>query len=167
MEAVKVASCGRVHGKTDWPPDMPAAEKLRHFIHGMLTELLDPQRPEWHSRLMMREMADPTTACTAVVNEFIRPSAVRLQAIVREILPPETGEREIALSCFSIVGQCLFYRVHRPIVIHLVGEAEHAAYDVDRLAEHITKFSLAGLGVKEGKERSPGRRGQAHRGAPS
>jgi hypothetical protein len=60
---------------------------------------------------------------------------------------------DVHLTCFSIVGQCLFYKVHKPIIVHLVGAAEYAGYDVDRLAEHISRFSLSALGVPFNGER--------------
>jgi hypothetical protein len=43
--------------------------------------------------------------------------------------------------------------------VQLVGPAEYATYDVDRLAEHIAQFSLAALGVKEPARRNHGRKG--------
>jgi AcrR family transcriptional regulator len=164
VEAVKLAHCSREFDPPDWPPGTPPAVKLRHFIHHMLSNLLDPSRPDWHARLMMREMADPTEACAAVVEGYIRPMAGHLMAIVREILPPETDLTDLHLNCFSIVGQCLFYRVHRPVIVQLVGAEEHATYDVDRLTDHVTKFSLAALGVKEG---SPARRNHTRKGVVS
>jgi len=36
-----------------------------------------------------------------------------------------------------------------PIVSTLVGEEEHRTYDATLLAEHITQFSLAALGLEE------------------
>jgi AcrR family transcriptional regulator len=164
VEAVKLAHCAREFIPPDWPPGTLPAVKLRHFVRQMLTNLLDPNRPDWHGRLMMREMADPTAACAAVVEAYIRPVATRLMEIVGEILPPGTDPVDVHLACFSIVGQCLYHRVHKPITLQLVGEAEYATYDVGRLAEHIARFSIAALGVKEG---APARRNHARKGVPS
>jgi AcrR family transcriptional regulator len=164
VEAVKLAHCGREMAPADWPPGTPPAVKLRHFIHQMLTQLLDPNRPEWHARLMMREMAEPTHACVAVVDAFIRPMAGYLKEIISEILPAKTDPVDIHLTCFSIVGQCLFHRVHKPVVVLLVGEEEYAGYDVELLTDHIAKFSLAALGISEGM---PAKRGNARKGVYS
>ena len=164
VEAVKLAHCSRSFAPTDWPADTAPAVKLRHFIHQMLTHLLDPTRPDWHARLMMREMADPTAACAAVVEDYIRPMATQLMDIVREILPPATEQVAVHLACFSIVGQCLYHRVHKPVTLQLVGAAEYATYDVERLSDHITQFSLAALGVKQ--KPSAGHH-RTHKGVPS
>jgi AcrR family transcriptional regulator len=164
VEAVKLAHCAREFPPPDWPPGTAPAVKLRHFVRQLLTNLLDPTRPDWHARLMMREMAEPTEACAAVVEAYIRPMATHLMEIVGELLPPGTDPADVHLACFSVVGQCLFYRVHRPVVLQLVGPEEYATYDVDRLADHVARFSLAALGVKEGP---PARRNHARRGVPS
>ena len=50
---------------------------------------------------------------------------------------------------FSIIGQCVFHRAFKPIVTLLVGEEEVRTYDADLLAEHITRFSLAALGLEK------------------
>jgi AcrR family transcriptional regulator len=149
VEAVKLAHCSREFTPTDWPPGTTPAVKLRHFIHQMLTHMLDGNRPDWHARLMMREMAEPTAACAAVVEAYIRPMAAQLMGIVSEILPPGTDPVDMHLACFSIVAQCLYHRVHKPVTLQLVGPNEFATYDVERLTDHITNFSLAALGVKE------------------
>jgi hypothetical protein len=56
---------------------------------------------------------------------------------------------------FSVVGQCLFYRQNRQIAGILFGKDMIAALDPDEVAEHITKFTLAGLGLGE-PYRDPG-----------
>jgi hypothetical protein len=46
---------------------------------------------------------------------------------------------------FSIVGQCLFYYVHKPIIKELVGAEEYESYHIDLLADHIAHFTLNSL----------------------
>ena len=49
-------------------------------------------------------------------------------------------------TAFSVIGQCLLYRDHRPIGRLLVGEDEFVEYfDSARVADHITRFCLAGM----------------------
>lgn len=145
FEAVQHAHCVGDESIPNWEPTTPPELKLRQFIEGMLQHLLDPSRPDWHAQLMMRELSHPSDACVKLVDAYIRPKADLLGAILAEILPAETSLRLQHLMGFSVVGQCLFYRVHRPIARLLVGEEEFDGYDVPLLAEHITRFSLAGL----------------------
>jgi hypothetical protein len=129
-----------------WDPATPATERLRAFIHTMLSRMLYAERPAWHLRLMLRELASPTAACAEVVEDYIRPMAEELEKILADLLPPGTPRNQAYVTGFSIVGQCLFYYVHRPIAELLIGVDEYRQLSIDRLADHIATFSLAALG---------------------
>jgi AcrR family transcriptional regulator len=132
-----------------WPPDTPPERKLRDFIRTFLTRAMTaPPEHAWHARLMMREMCEPTGACVEFVAEYVRPSAAVLGGILDELLPADVPAVKRHLIAHSIVAQCLHYLLARPIVTLLVGEAEFAGYDVETLTDHVTEFSLAGLGVR-------------------
>lgn len=150
IEAVSEAQCVRV-GQVpmpEWPADTPASERLRDFIYTFLRRLIWEERPAWHLELMLRELAHPTEACAHVVEDYIRPVASVLRGILAELLPQKTDDRDVWLVGFSMVAQCLFYHVHRPIAAQLMGHAEFDALTIDRLADHITNFSLAALGCR-------------------
>lgn len=145
IEAVKAAHC--VQDDFDLPEEakaLPREQKLALFIRGMMEHMWDHERPPWQLEIVMREMARPTEACVELVRNFIGPKFALLHAILREFLPDAT-DRELHLTSFSIVGQCLLYRFHRPVGKLLVGDDEYASYKVDELAEHITRFCLDGL----------------------
>lgn len=109
--------------------------------------MLSPQSPA-STELMVREMANPTAACVAVVNEYIQPMAQTLGGILTELLPA-ASEQQMFLTAFSIVGQCLFYRQNRPVAALLVGEEKFQHYDVDVVANHVASFTLRALGLEE------------------
>jgi len=133
-----------------WPPGTPPQEKLRAFIEQVLADMQEESGPSWKRRLMMREMADPTEACLAVMQAFIQPRKELLREILGEILPPDVPEGDRQLIAFSIVGQCLFHRVHWPVVKLMAGEEMFRSFDLARLTDHITRFSLAALGCAPG-----------------
>jgi AcrR family transcriptional regulator len=147
IEAVQAAHCGGPEMlQPNWPAGMSAEEKLRVFIRKLLEHFLDSKRPAWHAQLMMREMAEPTEACAKLVEAYIRPMAGTLHDILRDLLPTDVTEDQQWLIGFSIVGQCLFYKVHRPVAELLFGREKYGELTVDLLAEHIGRFSLAALG---------------------
>src|SRR5262249_33318482 len=117
--------------------------------------MLDDRSPPWHRQLFLREMAQPTAACAELVQNHIRPLAGLLAQILAELLP-DVPERKRHLIAFSIVGQCFYHRVARPIVTLLVGDEEARSYDAPLLAEHITRFSLAALGLEKPTLAGPG-----------
>jgi AcrR family transcriptional regulator len=123
------------------------AEQLRLFIHHFLSNVL-AMRPDdtWQRALMLREMLQPTSACEALVREAIRPRFERLQEILRRACPGADPRRLNALT-FSVIGQCLHYKVARPVSERLVGPEAYEALDVDYLTDHITTFCLAALGL--------------------
>src|ERR1700720_1237146 len=67
IEAVKYAHRGCTDGAPfpEWGPHTPPSEKLREFIHVMVSRMLSPQSAA-SLQLMMREMAHPTAACAEV-----------------------------------------------------------------------------------------------------
>ena len=122
------------------------AEELRAFIRHFLCRVLALQDPDdWRHRLVLREMLHPTSASDVLIREAIRPRFERLMGILRRFCP-EADERKMHALAFSVIGQCLHYKMARPIAERLVGAAGLEALDLDFLTEHITTFCLAALG---------------------
>ena len=97
------------------------AEQLRGFIHHFLSRVLAINDPDdWRHRLMLREMLHPTSASDVLVREAIRPKFERLKGILRRFCP-EADERRLHALAFSVIGQCLHYKMARPIAERLIG----------------------------------------------
>ncbi len=133
-----------------YPPDMglkenpTPEEELWAFIRSLLLRILDEGRPAWHGKLMAREFSEPTAAFDELVEDAVRPLHERLKRIVQEILGGEVDEERARLCTMSIVGQCVFYYHCRPIIMRL-HQRRFGPEDVDVLADHIMRFSIAGL----------------------
>ena len=147
IETVKYAhrTCHEGVPFPEYPPGTPAVERLRGFIRTMVQRMVAEPDPS-ATQVMMREMAQPSAACVEVVREYIRPIADILRELLHELLPG-AGPVDVYLTGFSIVGQCLFYKMNRPVARLLMGEAEFDRLDADRIAEHVTGFTLRALGV--------------------
>ena len=135
-------------------------QQLRTFIRMFLAYLLDPKRPAWQGSLIAREMAQPTQALDRLVAESVEPVKRRIVGIVRELLGPGVPQPQVNLACLSVMGQCLHYVHCREMISRLFPEERRVPRDVETLAEHIFKFSLAGLNAmkKREKSRAPQRR---------
>ncbi len=142
----------------EWNADTPADEKLADFIKTFIRRVRSGPGDTWHTRLIMREIGNPSAACAELVQSSIRPQFEILTWILRELMPVETNEEQIRLTAFSIVGQCLFYHFADPVIRNLLSDEQHAALDIDKLAEHITEFSLQAI-----EQRAPARRAGAKR----
>lgn len=148
LAAVEEAHCCPVEFQNmEWPANFTVQEKLLLFVEAMLTNHLDAQRPEWHNKLMLRELPDPTDACAQLVDAHIRPSANVLWKILHELKPDDMTEEQGWLVGFSIVGQCLFYKINKPIAALLMGREKFDQVTIRELAAHIARFSLAALGA--------------------
>lgn len=143
----------------DHPPDElgggPPAARLRAFIASFLARLLDPDRPAWFARLLAREMIDPTPALDRLVRRRMRANHQQLGDVIRALLGPGADPGTVNLCVLSVVSQCVFYRNSAPIVARLYPELEPAK-ELQRIADHVTRFSLAaiaglGAGGRDGK----------------
>jgi len=151
IEAVKAAHFEQCKlSDQELPPDLQPEEALRYFIHEMMTDMLDRESPSWKFELIMREMSHPTQACEELVRDYIGPKFELLESLLEVLLPSEMPLPQRRLFAFSIVGQCLLYRYHRPVGRMLVGEQEfEALFDVERLTDHLYGFCLAGIRAAE------------------
>ena len=123
------------------------AERLRTFIHHFLDRVLAMNHPEdWQHRLMLREMLSPTPFSEVLVREMIRPRFEFIKGLMREICP-EADDRRLNALVFSVIGQCLHYKMARRVTERLIGDEGYRALDLDYLTDHITAFCLAALGM--------------------
>jgi AcrR family transcriptional regulator len=129
-----------------WDSSTSPQQKLRDFITTFLRRVLAGPGDTWHTRLIMREIAHPSEACAELVQSSIRPQFEMLMGILRELVPAGTSDKKLHLLAFSVVGQCLFYHFADPVVRNLLDTKEYESLDIEILAEHVVKFSLAGLG---------------------
>ncbi|MEN6486449.1 MAG: CerR family C-terminal domain-containing protein [Syntrophobacteraceae bacterium] len=145
------------------PADATAEQKLRAFIRSFVMRILAEGFPTWHGKLMAREVVDPTGAVDQMVAGSVRPLYENLAGIVRELLHEEKrpdGEESgtTYLCAMSIVGQCLHHYLARQVVTLLRPKGFDTAR-IDRIAEHITRFSLGGIrALAKSSPASAGRR---------
>jgi TetR/AcrR family transcriptional regulator, regulator of cefoperazone and chloramphenicol sensitivity len=132
----------------DWDASTPPREKLADFIETFFRRVLGGPDDTWRTRLVMREIMQPSAACAEIAHSNIRPQFEILQGILRELLPADTSDEELHLVSFSIVGQCLFYHVANPIICNLVEPSEYETYNIEKLAAHVTAFALGAIDAR-------------------
>jgi AcrR family transcriptional regulator len=120
-------------------------ESLRRHIANFLSNVVALQRPTWHQTLMLREMVNPSGAADLLVREAIRPRFDCLNRIILRLCP-DLDEQRLHAIVFSVVGQCLHYKLSRSISERLIGTKAFEAMNLDYLTDHITRFTLAALG---------------------
>jgi len=133
-----------------YPPDLGLAadatpeQRLHAFVRSYLFRLLGQGAPAWHGRLMAQEMIEPTEVMDTLLAQTIRPMIQRLGGIVRDLLGENATEERVRACTSSIAGQCCFYRHADALLTRLYPEHSTNPPDIERLADHITRFSLQG-----------------------
>ena len=169
----------RAHARSlrRYPLDMgvlataPPEERLRAFVRSFLFRIFATGPSARIGKLMAMEMVNPSAALETLVAKHIRPMAELLYGIISELLGPGVQPQEVRLCGFSIISQCVFHAHCRSVVEELYPDQRFPLKDVERLATHIVRFSLAGLKeVASGRAQPPvspwppGRLARSHNG---
>lgn len=126
------------------PADSSPERRLFTFIHAHLRRMFDPELLGDLHRIRMAEIFDSTGLLENLLEEQLARDREHVQKSLRELLGPDTTQRAIDWCEMSIVGQCF---------IGPPGPSDKGprkifgfkASEVHLLAEHIFRFSLAGV----------------------
>lgn len=127
------------------PASAPPRQRLHAFVRSWLFRMLGEGTPAWHGKLMAREMTEPTAGFDRILSDTVRPMSQRLNGIVRELLGPDADDRAVRDCAMSIAGQCCFYRHAHEMIRRLFPDQKFTADEIERLAGHITHFSLTAI----------------------
>jgi AcrR family transcriptional regulator len=143
-------------------PDAPAEERLQGRILATMKRFNNLE--SYKFEIISKELANPTGLLDKTIRASIEPLWRELSRIVRELLGEYVSEEQVALCQMSIIGQCfhLVFRRKHPRLFSANGiQAGQlpAKADIEAVAEHITQFSLGGIGeirrqIKGGKDKN-------------
>jgi AcrR family transcriptional regulator len=145
LRSVHRASAEKYPPNPDVSPATTPEQKLRAHVRSLLLRVFDEGRPGWHTKIMMREMLEPTRALDMLVEEGARPLHQEFSSIIRELLGSAADDEVVRLSTLSVVSQCVYYRRARPVIARLYPQQRYDSKEVEKLIEHITQFSLLAL----------------------
>lgn len=132
----------------DWAAETTAEQKLHDFVRILLYRMLRVKTAPWHTRLMMREVLSPSSACRELAEDFFRPQFDVLLGIIGELVEEDVPLHTRQQVAFSIVGQCLYYRMAGEVVALLIDDQTRGRhYTIEALTDQIARFSLAALGA--------------------
>ncbi|HCC53712.1 MAG TPA: DUF1956 domain-containing protein [Desulfobulbaceae bacterium] len=136
-----------------YPPDggisaqAPVAERLRGRILSIMRRIVDPQSHDFD--IFHKELASPTGLLTKAIQESAEPIFKGLTLLVGELLDKDYQEYEVRLCAMSIRAQCfgpLLHARRRKTAQGIpITDLEPLLEDVEQLADHVTRFSLAGI----------------------
>jgi len=124
---------------------LPPEEQLREFARSTLLRYLGQGQASAGSRIMAHELLDPTPAFETTMRTASRPQWERLVEIVSALIGPAASREDVELASLSIAGQWAFFLFGRRLFEFQFPELARKASLVDRLADHIAAFSIAGI----------------------
>ena len=145
-----VARLPHLHLEASDPPE----KRLHQFIYAFLSNIFGAGLPTWHGKLMAHETIDPTPALDLVVEKLVRPLTTALRGIVAELLGKKADSELVKLNAASIISQCVLYNSSKEIIVRLQLKKTFGPEGIDRLADHITRFSLAGISGQRDRRRA-------------
>lgn len=141
MDRSKQAAMDAGEGQS---PEEQLRTYIRSLLHHMLGEEAD-EKTSWIERLIGREMADPSPAFDLIIDRGIKPSAGRLHMLASQLLGCSPDDERVWQTALSVQAQCIFYKFSKPVFARLAPELKFTPEVVDRIANHIAEFSLAGI----------------------
>lgn len=126
--------------------DVQPEKALQLFIETLAHRVLNPEVESWKHELMVREFMEPSKACQEMMEETIHPFMDSLHGILRQLMPETSPKHVIEQLAFSVISQCVYYRLQNRLVTLLVDENDlENHYSPTKLAEHIFRFSVAAI----------------------
>jgi len=120
-------------------------ECLYAFVLGFVKRIFSRGPAGHFTRLMAGDMAEPTQAHKAIAEEAIRPERERLEGIISTLLVGNEMKDQVRLCAMSVISQCLLLNFNRSLhKSDFTGKGLNAR-QIEALARHITRFSLAGI----------------------
>ncbi len=145
------------------PAGAPPEERLHGRILALLRRISSADNREF--AIIQREIATPTGLLGVVMHEAIQPLHEAFRAVLRELLGPGVAEQDVDLCLLSIISQCL----HPARRLRLPPQGQEGKrlfpalsnLEIETIADHITRFSLAGLreirAARRGRGKKTGR----------
>lgn len=136
LDKVRAALAGK--------PDAKA--RLEALLGLVIDGLAGPASEAWAVRVMVREVAAPSPAFTALRQREFLPKLAILKGIVGELTGLPAEHPAVARGCLSIMGPCVMLAIADRA---LLGQAFPAlalgADGVAALRDHMVRYALTGL----------------------
>jgi AcrR family transcriptional regulator len=130
-------------------PAATATERLRHYIRAHLLRAPSAHEPPatMLRELFRHELSEPTAMGAYIVEQALKPRLRYLTDVVASLLGTGATDGTVRECVMSIQAQCLL-PLAAPAALSIVPLKTTA--DLERLAEHVVEFSLAGMRARAG-----------------
>ncbi|OBV39642.1 CerR family C-terminal domain-containing protein [Janthinobacterium psychrotolerans] len=120
-------------------------EQLRLAIEALVSDMLRSGPASLFSRLVARELIEPTAAIHKLVERHVLPRETLFNALIRAVVGPAMPAEVVQKCVFSVVGQAVFYARSRVVHEIVAPEITYDQAGIAVIASHVAQFSLAAL----------------------
>ena len=129
------------------PAHTSPEDQLRNHIHSLIRNFMEKGLQGYFTRLYLMELANPTGLIQDSWLDLIEPRRQKLLRIICKIMGVEDTNEMVLFCEMSIINQCrALLTINRNDLEYLLGQPLSQNL-IKRLADHITSFSLAGIGA--------------------
>lgn len=146
------------------PSSSPPEERLRHYVRAHLVRSQSTRAARRASvirALFRHELTQPTGAARRIIEQALAPRLRYLSQLVTELMGRGATPEAVRDCVMSVQAQCL---LPVAVPVALSTAAPRTRGDFARVAEHVVRFSLAGIGARAAGGRARGRAKGSGRG---
>ncbi len=127
-------------------------EQLRLFIRSLIQNFTERGSQGEFTRLYLMELANPTGLISNLWHTLIEPRRQKLLNIIRNVMGTAASDEQVIFCEISIINQCRsLLTIRRSDLEYLMGQTLSPEL-IERLADHIANFSLAGIKAVAGEQ---------------
>ena len=120
-------------------------EQLRLAIEALVSDMLRSGPASLFSRLVARELIEPTAAIHKLAERNVRPQHALFTGLIRGVVGPAMPAAVVQKCVFSVIGQAVFYARSRIVHELVAPEITYDQAGIAAIASHVAQFSLAAL----------------------
>ncbi len=125
-----------------------SVEEMMRIVGDIITDrfttFFSNDDPEWHGKLLMRSLLEPSPSLQRIVDQVFAPEHRALERAISRICPGMTA-LEAQLMAFSLSGQIAFYVLARTAILIFLGKKNYDTAFLDAAREHVSRIILAGI----------------------
>jgi AcrR family transcriptional regulator len=125
--------------------NLPPVEQLRLAIEALVSDMLRSGPASLFSRLVARELIEPTAAIHKLAERNVRPQHALFTGLVRGVVGDAMPAAVVQKCVFSVIGQAVFYARSRIVHELVAPEITYDQTGIAAIASHVAQFSLAAL----------------------
>ena len=124
---------------------LPPMEQLRLAIEALVSDMLRSGSASLFSRLVARELIEPTAAIHKLAERNVRPQHTLFTGLIRGVVGKAMPDEVVQKCVFSVIGQAVFYARSRIVHELVAPEITYDEAGIASIAQHVVAFSLAAL----------------------